>query len=177
MQRCSAIDIRHKSPTNQQNMQVHFWCWHGLPSVVSMIPKLQQTEMLRRSTWAHYYWALCVVLLGNFFSIRWVFKAYTHITKGALQAAGCLPFQHETVRVSPLGSRGGTRGEDAGLLFSPRSAVTQRIGRVDLQVNLEYMQGCQRAHAAWLTVPVTAPFRYGCQTNTELLVHMQEHSS
>lgn len=74
-------------------------------------------------------------------------------------SAGSLPPHHETVRVSPVGSRVGTRGDDTGLLFSPRSAVNRRPGSVDLQVNLEYMQGCQRAHTAWLNVPVTAPFR------------------
>lgn len=73
--------------------------------------------------------------------------------------AALLPSQHETVRVSPLGSRGGSRGEDSGLLFSPRSAVSQRSGSVDLQVNLEYLQGCQRTHTAQLSVPIAPPFR------------------
>lgn len=74
--------------------------------------------------------------------------------------AGALPLQHETVRVSPIGSRGSTRGDDPGFFISPRSAVSPRPGSVDVQVNLEYMQGCQRAHTAWLNIPVTAPFRY-----------------
>ncbi|KAA6429143.1 MAG: peroxiredoxin 6 [Trebouxia sp. A1-2] len=74
---------------------------------------------------------------------------------------GSLPIQHETVRVIPMSSRGyGRTGADEIAAFSsPRAACTQPSSNVDVQVNLEYLHGCQRAHAAWLTIPVTPPFR------------------
>ena len=77
--------------------------------------------------------------------------------------AGLLPIQHEVVRVAPLSSRGFSRvgPDDVGAFSSPRAACTQPSGSVDVQVNLEYLQGCHRAHAAWLTLPVTPPFRFG----------------
>ena len=78
-----------------------------------------------------------------------------------LYGAGVLPLQHETVRVTSMSSRGYGRvgADDVGAFSSPRAACTQPSGSADVQVNLEYLQGCQRAHAAWLTIPITPPFR------------------
>lgn len=77
-------------------------------------------------------------------------------------SAGLLPVQHDTVRVTPTSSRGFGRvvgGDEVGAFSSPRAVCPQPSGAVNVQINVEYLEGCQRAHAAWLPIPITPAFR------------------
>ena len=78
--------------------------------------------------------------------------------------AGGLPTQHEVVRISPLGSHMPLRILGTDLPSPVRSPPAQDLfsgpkGAAEVDVNLDYMAGCQRGHSSRLTIPVSPPFR------------------
>lgn len=82
--------------------------------------------------------------------------------------AGEVKVHHDVVRVTPLMSHISLRALVAGTdlpspVKSPSRAATEIVGgprgAVELDVNVNYVAGCQRGHISRLSLPVLPPFR------------------
>ena len=82
-----------------------------------------------------------------------------------LYAAGTAPAAPQAVRIEPAGARPPTTAAcrlstDLGTGPPPGgSAAAGQAGSVELDVSVEYEDGCQRSHVSRLALPVLPPIR------------------
>ena len=124
------------------------------PHIASPVPAQSQSQTLQAVTLeAHGIQCFTFPTQGALAS-----SELSYVQNCAGVCAGELPAQVETVWLLVYSDQSSSSKQQTQSM-SPSDAAASACGRVDLDVNVEYVAGCKRSHAARLSIHVSPPFR------------------